>query len=253
MPVATNPLSYNAFVTLIGVMAVVNTAEVSGVVEGVDPYFNAIIPQMLNYAELRIQRDLDLLPLLTSSAYAFTAGNNVLSISIDDFVTVQTVTVGVNAPLLPVSKEFLQNVYGDPSYQAQPAYFAMIGGDQATGGNTSNNIMVGPWPDQNYAATIFGTQRMPSLYLNASAGIADTGTTFISTWLPDLLVQAAMVFITEYQRNFGATSNDPQMGVNYENQYQTLLKGAMVEEARKKFNASGWSSMSPALVASPAR
>ena len=58
----TNALTYNDYVTQIGVLAVVNTTTSSGVVVGDDTAFNAIIPQMLNYAELRIQRDLDLMP-----------------------------------------------------------------------------------------------------------------------------------------------------------------------------------------------
>jgi uncharacterized protein YjlB len=63
-----------------------------------------------------------------------------------------------------------------------------------------------------------------------------------------------MVYISAYQRNFsGMAANDPQMPVSYESQYQTLLKGAMVEEARKKFQSAGWTSMSPAPVAAPSR
>jgi hypothetical protein len=68
------------------------------------------------------------------------------------------------------------------------------------------------------------------------------------------MIMASMIYISAFQRNFvSAASNDPQMPVNYETQYQTLLKGAMVEEARKKFQSSGWTSMSPAPVASPTR
>ena len=55
-------LTYNGYITQIATLAVVNTTTTAGIVVGVDAPFNAIIPQMLNYAELRIQRDLDLLP-----------------------------------------------------------------------------------------------------------------------------------------------------------------------------------------------
>jgi hypothetical protein len=77
--------------------------------------------------------------------------------------------------------------------------------------------------------------------------------TFISQYLPDLLVMASMIYISAYQRNFGKESDDPQMAMSYETQYQLLLKSAVVEEARKKFDAAGWSSQSPATVASPTR
>ena len=62
-----------------------------------------------------------------------------------------------------------------------------------------------------------------------------------------------MIYVSAYQRNFGRANDDPQMAVTYESQYQALLQGASVEEARKKFEASGWSSQSPAPVASPSR
>jgi hypothetical protein len=43
------------------------------------------------------------------------------------------------------------------------------------------------------------------------------------------------------------------MAVTYESQYNALLKGAAIEEARKKFEASAWSSQSPSPVATPTR
>lgn len=252
----TTPLTYNGYVTQIATLAVVNTQTVSGVVQGVDTAFNNLIPQMLNYAELRIQRDLDLLPSLTSRTYTLTAGSNQLQLDTDDFVTVETVaiTLGGNTfPLLPVTKELLQNVYGSSGSLAQPVWFAMYGGDLSTGGNTYNNIIVGPYPDSGYTVSVTGTVRLPTLYQNATTALAGTGTTFISTYLPDLLIQASMIYIAQFQRNFGQASNDPAMGPTYELQYQNLLKTAIVEEARKKFTAAAWSSMSPAVAATPSR
>lgn len=252
----TTPLTYNGYVTQVATMAVVATQTVSGVVEGVDTAFNNIIPQMLNYAELRIQRDLDLLPALTTRSYTMTANSNILSIDVDDFVTIETISItnnGQTSPLLPCTKEFLQNVYGTATGIGLPKYFAMLGGDLATGGNTSNNIIYGPYSDAAYTTSVLGTVRLPTLYKNATTALANTDTTFISTYLPDLLVQASMIYIAQFQRNFGQASNDPAMGPTYELQYQNLLRGAGVEEARKKFSASAWSSMSPPAAATPTR
>jgi hypothetical protein len=237
-------------------MAVVNTTTASGVVVGVDAAFNAIIPQMLNYAELRIQRDLDILPSMTSNTYTLVPGNNILQISVNDFVTIQDLAVvnsGVNYPLVATSKEYIQNVYGTAGATAQPVVFAMYGGDFSTGGNTYNNIMLGPYPDTNYVVRINGTQRLPSLYLNATPSLAASATTFISTYYPDLLIMASMVYISAFQRNFGRISDDPTMAQTYESQYQTLLKQAAVEEDRKIFASSAWSPMSPTPVATPSR
>jgi hypothetical protein len=255
----TTPLTYNGYVTQIATMAVVNTTVSNSVVVGVDPSFNAIIPQMLNYAELRIQRDADLLPLLTSnSSYSLSQGNNILQVSVNDFVTIQTVSVlngTASSPLLPTTKEFLQNCYNDSSssYWGTPQYFAMYGGDSSTGGNTYQNIVIGPYPDQTYQVLMTGTIRMPSLYEFATAAYAGTSTTFISTYLPDLLIMASMIYISAFQRNFGRQSDDPGMAQSYESQYQALLKGAITEEYRKKMQAAAWSSTSSSPVATPTR
>jgi hypothetical protein len=256
MAAATNPLTYNGYVSQIATMAVLNTTTSSGVVVGVDAEFNTLIPQMLNYAELRIQRDVDLLPSQTTNTYTLTLDSNLIQIPVDDFVTIQTVQLvngTVRTPLLPVSKEYLQNTFNDSSYTAPPTYFAMYGGDLASGGNTSMNILFGPYSNSTYSILVNGTQRLPSLYKFATQAQAGTATTFISAYLPDLLVQASMIYISQFQRNFGAASNDPNMGPTYELQYQNLLKSAFVEEARKKFSASAWSSMSPAMAATPTR
>jgi hypothetical protein len=248
---ATNPLTYNGYITAVATLAVEPVTETSGVVAASEA-FTALVPSMLNYAELRIQRDVDLLALQTAGSYATAALNNVLSIPTEDFVTIQTLSIG-GVPLTAVSKEFLQNVYGSSTGAAQPVYFAPYGGDAATAGLTSSTFLLGPYPDTIYTVGVTGTVRMPSLNQYATQADAGDKYTFISTWLPDLLVQASMIFISEYQRNFSATGSDPQMPVNYETQYQALLRGAAVEEARRRFSASAWSSMAPPVAATPAR
>jgi len=253
----TNPLSYNDYVTQIATLAIVDTTKVNGVIVGVDPAFNNIIPQMLNYAELRIQRDMDLQNAqVVNDTHSLTTGSNQLQFSINDYVTLQTVGV-VNGtatiPLLPVAMEWMQNVYNDsaPANYAQPKYFAIYSGDAT--GNVTQSILVGPYPDQNYPVHLVGTARLPSLYYNATTALASTATTFISAYLPDLLIQASMIYISQFQRNFGPTSNDPQMGPTYESNYQILLKGAMGEEFRKKFEGDAWSSSSTSPMAQPPR
>lgn len=259
MAVATTPLTYNSYVTQIATLAVVDTQTVGGIVQGVDQAFNDLIPQMLNYAELRIQRDLDLLNLKTSLPITFTTGTNLLQINADDFVTLQTINLasgGVGYTLLPTTVEWLQNVYSSTATAARgrPKYFAMYGGDRNTGGNTSINILFGPYSDASYSGTATGTIRMPSLAKNSATPLlASTGTTFISNYLPDLLIMASMIYISAFQRNFGRQSDDPAMAQSYESQYQALLRGAVVEEFRKKFESGAWTSYSPTPTANPPR
>ena len=242
------PLTYDGYIAALGVLGVTDTAAAA---------FQTIVPQMLNYAELRIQRDLDLLPLQnTSSTYSLTAGDNVLQVAVNDFVTVQNVQYinGTKAvPLVPVSKEWLQSIYNDSSVTASPSHIAPYGGDATTNGATWSTYLVGPYPDQNYNLLITGTSRMRSLDQYAGGPQSSTGTTFISALLPDLLLMASMVFLSAYQRNFSASSDDPNMAVNYEKSYQTLLKGAMGEEIRKRWRADAWTAEAPSPAATPGR
>lgn len=220
-----------------------------------DPNFTFILPQIITYAELRIQRDLDFLSAqAVDSSLTFTAGNNSLSIPMASFITLQTLEVldgtGNSYPVLPVSREYIQNVYGGNSTQGVPAYFAVNGSNSTIAGvnPTSRNILVGPTPDNasTYTARIYGTVRF--------APLSNTNTaTFISTYLPDLFLMASMIYVSGFQRNFGRQSDDPQMAQSYENQYKTLLAGAQVEEARKKFQAPAWAPYSPPVVASASR
>jgi hypothetical protein len=142
-------------------------------------------------------------------------------------------------PLLPTTKEFLDAVYGSSftANRGQPQYFVPF---------NETLFFLGPVPDQAYPVEVVGTYRPNSLS-------ATTPTTFISLYLPDVFIMASMIYISAYQRNFGRANDDPQMAITYESQYQALLKSALVEEARKTFESSGWSSQSPATVATPSR
>jgi hypothetical protein len=235
-------LTYSTYVEQIATMAVVQSTDVN---------YLTIVPSMIDYAELRMQRDLDFLSTqISNSSYAFTSGNNTLTIPTSSFVSLQTFEVidgaGNSTPLLAIGKEYIQNVYGGGSTTGLPKYFAVYGGDSATTGLTSQNIIVGPTPNSTYAVRLTGTVRSTPLS-------AANSTTFISVYLPDLFIMASMIYISAYQRNFGRQSDDPQMAQSYESQYQALKASALVEENRKKFEAAAWTAYSPSPVASPTR
>jgi hypothetical protein len=219
-----------------------------------EEYFNAIIPQMLNYAELRIQRDLDIQNLETvNSNYSINASSNLVNVDINDFVVVETVSVAVGSakiPLTPVSKDYIHNVYNDSSYTGVPSVFCIYAGDAS---GMSNSILFGPYADNTYSLVLTGLSRARSLYYFANPTDASSQYTYISAFVPDLLIMASMVYISAYQRNFGIANDDPKMAVTYESQYQTLLNGAKSEEYRKKFEASAWTSYSNSPEATPSR
>lgn len=255
----TTGLTYSQYVTQIATLAVV--AET-------DPAFVTILPQMITYAENRMYRDIDFMFTSTSLhgvSFVLTPGNRNLSFSIDlstnsdaqagTFVVSEQINLLTDAsgnpaattnpdacvrvPLLPTTKEFLDAVYGSSltANRGQPKYFVPF---------NETLFFVGPVPDQAYPVEVVGTYRPNSLS-------ATNTTTFISLYLPDVFIMASMIYISAYQRNFGRQSDDPAMAQSYESQYKALLQSAIVEEARKKFDAAGWSSQSPATVATPTR
>lgn len=258
---ATNPLSYNAYIQSVGVLAVEQTVETSGIYGFVNSPLQIIVPQMLNYAEQRIARDLELLSSQTSNIYTLTSGVNVFPLPVNDFQTVQTLeivqisngTVVDSCPLTQASKEFIQNVYGGMISADTPMYFAMYGDNFGDEQDTVTNILLGPPPNYAYSLRVTGMAAQPSLYQNASTGTADTAYTYISQWYPDMLIMASMIFISAYQRNFSATSDSPEMGQSYEKQYQALRLGAIPLENRRKGQASGWSSYGTPIAATPTR
>ena len=234
-------LTYSSYVQQISTMAVIPSNDTN---------FTIILPQMISYAELRMQRDLDFLSTqISTTAYSFTSNNNTLTLPTSQFIVPQTFEVvnsGVSSPLLPVTKEFIQNVYGSGSTTGLPQYFAVYGGDTATTGNTSQYMIVGPTPNSNYAVRLTGTVRSAPLS-------ATNTTTYISTYLPDMFIFASMIYISAYQRNFGRANDDPAMAQTYESQYQALKVSALTEANRAKFEAAAWTSYSPAPAATPSR
>jgi hypothetical protein len=243
----TTGLSYAGSVA--GTNSYIDQIATMAVVAVNDPAYVTILPQMITYAENRMYRDLDFLfTSIATTAYGLTTGNRQIAVPSGTFVVPEQINVLVGSsnpdlatrtPLLPTTKEFLDAVYGSGAVanRGVPKYFCPF--DDYT-------FLVGPYPDQSYTCELIGTYRPDSLS-------ATNTTTFISLFLPDLFIMASMIYVSAYQRNFGRANDDPQMAVTYESQYQALLKSAMMEENRKKFEAAAWSSQSPSVVATPTR
>lgn len=238
----TTGLNYTSYLAQIALLAVVSPTDTN---------FLAALPMAITDAENRLCRELDFLTFVTpNTTFALTANFRYMNIPLGTFVTIQNVNVITPAgqtnpdlpgnfrnPLTPTDKSLLDAVYGSNTVTDVPQWYAMI---------NESSFVVGPWPDQSYGLEIVGTVRPASLS-------ATNATTFISTYMPDLFIAASMVYVSAYQRDFGRTSDDPQLATTWESHYQTLKAGAQVEEARKKMQASAWSSMSPPVAASPSR
>jgi hypothetical protein len=221
-----------------------------------DPNFVAILPGMIDYAEQRIYRELDLISTTTrlasttalSGVNPCVANNRLISFTQGTFVVAEQINIitpasavspdaGTRNALTPVSKEFMDTVWTSSAGATVPIYFAP---------QDDHTFVVGPWPDAAYPVEVVGKIRPAPL----SSG---NTTTFLTTYLPDLFVAASMVFASGYMRNFGSQADDPKMSQSWENQYQLLKASADAENMRKKFSGSAWSSMSQPTLATPTR
>lgn len=224
------------------------------VVATTDPGFQTALPNIIDDAEQRLYRELDLLfTVIRDSSSAFTPGTRAFALpsSIATFFVVNSIYAitpygttdpdqGTRNPLTPASRDFFDWTFPSAAASGVPQYFAPT---------TQTAFIVAPWPDQAYQAEVVGTYRPQPI---SSTNV----TTILSIFFPDCLVAASVVFGSAYQQNFGASGSgidNPQMAITWENHLQTLLKSATVEEARKKFTSQGWSSKQPAQLATPPR
>lgn len=235
-------LTYTTFVSSIANLLVVQTG---------DPNFQTVLPNIIDDAEQRLYRELQLLnTVIRDSSATFTTGTRAFTLptSVSTFFVVNSIyaitpfgtanpDVGTRNPLLPASRDYLDYTFPSSTASGVPQYFSMT---------TQNTIIVGPWPNLAYQAEVVGTERPTPL---STTNI----TTLLSVYFPDLMVAASMVFGAAYQQNFGASADNPQMPGNWEAHLQELLKSAATEEAMKKFTGPGWSSRLPSPIATPPR
>lgn len=216
-----------------------------------DANFTTMLPSIIDYAEQRIYRELNLISTVeTDTSVACTIGNRNLDIP-NTFVTVTNVSILSPAggdvlsverkPLVPASRALIDMLWPSSATLGEPNMFAMV--DQWS-------MVLGPSPEAAYGVEVVGTQRPAPLS-------AINPTTFLSERLPDLFMAASMTFSGLYQRNFtsvaGQGGNDPMMTGNWEAQYQLLKASADVEELRKRFAGASWTSQPISPIAQPQR
>ena len=232
-------LTYSTYTTTIA-----NLIEISVT----DSNFQQILPSMIDDAEIRICQDVDFLGLVvTDSSVTLTGGNRNANWNPLFFVinAINAITpagttnpdLGTRNPILPANPEVCDFLYPSSTGSGIPQYFGRV---------TQSTAVLAPWPDQNYTLEIRGTQRPTPLS-------STNTTTFISTYLPNLLVAASMIYAAAYQQNFSATGDNPAQGVNWKGHYDDILKSSVIEQARMKFEAEGWSPQQPSPIANPPR
>jgi hypothetical protein len=236
------PLNYGTFVSQAANLMVISSA---------DPNFTTMLPGMIDYAEQRSYRELDLLRTqVTDATTTVSSGNRnfTLPTGIGTYIITDNINIitpstatalnGTRVQLTPVSREFLDITY--PSGQLAvgvPEFYAMASDTQ---------VLFGPAPDAPYVAEVIGVQR-PTPLTSANSS------TILTQYVPDLFMAAAMVYGFGYMRDFGGQSDNPQGAQSWENQYKSLFASAATEQARAKFESNGWTSNSPAPLAAQPR
>lgn len=241
-------MNYNSYVSEIATITVISSdALVNG-----DTNFAGIMTGLIDYAEGRLYRDLNL-PIVSVIDTSVICSSGVRSILLStaqgeplvlDSLNLLT-SAGTNSSngtrisVVPVAKSVIDVVY--PSMASgntgQPQYFSRIG---------NLELILGPTPDQPYRTEAYFSVRPSPLSASNS-----------STWLtqnyPELMVAAGMVFAAGYMRDFGAQSDNPQLAQSWETQYMTLLRQAGVEVDQMNFKGPGWTSQNATPLATPPR
>lgn len=224
------------------------------VTTSVDSNFDTELPDVINYAENRIYRDLDFLQTRKSQAApALTPGSRAVSLAgltypvivleqVNIITPISTAAdLGTRHPLTRNSKPWMDLMYsvgGVPASPTVPTDFAMT---------DEEDIIVGPVSDAAYGVEVTGTFRPEQIS-------ATNPTTWLCDNLPELYVAACMIRLSGYAKNYaGATSDDPQQPVSWGSEYDKLLKSADVEEARRKAQSASWSDQKPLATSTPAR
>lgn len=235
-------LTYASFVSSLANMLVVQADNAE--------YLQAI-PNVIDDAEQRIYRELDLLATIvrdtsanfTSSSRNFTFPQHMIVSEAINFFTPVGSTTNRNQ-LIPVSREFMDAVFPDeaPVQVAAgvflpPRYYAMI---------TDQQVIVGPAPAQAYTVELIGTIRPTPLSVS-------NPTTYLTLYLPDLFLAEALIFGYGYMKDYGAQTDDPKSSASWNAHYNDLWQSAFQEENRKKYASSAWTSKQPSPAATPPR
>jgi hypothetical protein len=217
-----------------------------------DPNWLTELPNIIDYAEQRIYRELDLLATrVTDTSGSLTANNRVFSLptSVGTYVVLEylnvlspssaTFSTGTRNQLVPVSRAYLDAAWpvNSISVNTIPQCYAM---------RDNASVVLGPWPDQNYPVECIGTQRPTPLS-------AANQSTYLSTVLPDLFFAASMIKASVYMRDLSPDADNPMLAVSWEGIYGKLMMSADNEEARKMYRSAGWTAQMSRPATTPPR
>lgn len=210
--------TYSTFVTALAAALTVDQS---------DSDFVALLPTIIDDAEQRIYRELDLVSASVISNATMVVGSRYLTLPTTDghIVVIDAINIvdsNTRYPLKPATLDVIDYIW--PSNTAltgiKPQLFYRL---------DDNRVVVAPVPGFTWSVEIVGTIR--PLPLTSS-----NGATFLTTYLSDLFFAATMISASgTLLKNYGAQSEDPQQAQAWESQYQVRLASAKSEELRKLF------------------
>ena len=236
-------MNYSQFVQILaGLLVPSSLVTITGsAVTFNDTDFQNELPDIINYAENRIYRDLDFLETrATQVGLSLASNNKILSLAGLSNLVIVLEQVAITVPPSTLTRQSVpyMSLVWAPAPVGPPVDFAMT--DQQT-------IIVGPTPDQSYPVSIYGTIRPPQLS-------AANPTTWLATNLPELYTAAAMIRASGWRKDFAAAgSDDPQASGYWSMEYSRLLEGSATEEARRLAQSASWSDQKQRQQSTPPR
>lgn len=221
---------YSEFVNFMSVMLQIPVTLATSATPFQDTSANTILPRCIEFVENMINVDMDfvgtrrqdLSTTFTPNARSLTLPTGCRSVEGISQISpagLTPATGGTRNQLEPVSLDVIDMYYPTESTPTGiGAYWAQ---------RSDTSIVVGQTPDAAYIAEITG------IFFPAAMSSTNV-TTYIGTTYPQLLMAAAMYFMSGYQRDFGAQSEDPKMASSWKATYDYLLPSCIMEEKRRK-------------------
>lgn len=240
-----------------------------------DDKFQRIIPATFLYADGRIYRELNFLATDITQPFTLTALEREHLLPAD---VITPRTISVCTPPGPITRnsrkyfperispEALDIFWPQPNFKPGiPKKYAIVGmrpplevlpqppqtGTQPVPPNFASErfiyaVRFMPSPDRAYTAEVFGGVQ-PKVLSQSNPE------TFLSVNYAELFIACCMVFITGYQRDYGAASDDPQRAQSWEAQYKSLREGVALEAGMQRGEGPGFTALPPAGMAQQPR
>lgn len=211
-----------------------------------DQNFTRLLPLMFHYADGRIYRELNFLVTDVYMPVPVIAQQRDAPLPAS-VLTVRSVAIigggDRRHPLERITPEALDQFWPQPSFKRSlPRKYTIIGTRVPPAPPVTPTIppstqpqpliyfperflytlRLMPTPDRAYTAELFGGVE-PELLSRTNPE------TFLTVYYAELFIACCMVWLTGYQRDYGAAADDPQRAVSWEGQYR-VLRDAVASE-----------------------